>query len=499
MRTAITTIGVLAISSCFASSNNRPNILFAIADDISFPYMSAYKASGLKTPAFDEVAQRGILFNNGYVTSPGSSPSRASLLTGLYTWEVREGGTHGSYFPEGLITYTDILKEEGYHVGMTGKGWSPGNWREFREDNPAGKAYDIHECKPPFTGMHSYDYSKNFEAFLDARKEGDPFCFWYGGKEAHRGYEKDGWKRSDKQLSDAYVPPFLPDTPVIRGDILDYYLEVEWFDKHLGDMLRLLEERGELDNTLIVVTADNGMPFPSAKATCYDAGVHVPFAICWGDKIKAPKVCDEVVSTIDLAATFLDAAGSKNKQIEQMSSVSMVDWLQGKKGAKLPNRALSGREGHAYARKDGLGYPARSIRLGDWLYVHNFEPDREPAGDPKAIITKNGETKSVYSYADIDGSPSKGELLTVLDGKKPELAPYTEHAIAKRPEKMLYNLKEDRGCMVNLADNPKYAKRLKELEDELFRVLKEDKDPRLTNPEIWDSYPYFGNKARVFE
>ncbi len=475
------------------SAAKRPNILFAIADDISYPYMSAYNIKGLSTPAFQEVADRGVLFNNGYVTSPGSSPSRASLLTGLYTWEIRDAGTHGSNFPSDLLPYTDILASEGYHVGMTGKGWGPGNWAKFRETNPAGKGYDKIKYTPPFSGMYTGDYTSNFEEFLAARPSDDtPFCFWYGSKEAHRGYEKDGWKRTDKSLEDAYVPSYLPDTPTVRGDILDYYLEIEGFDKHLGQMLRILEERGELENTIIVVTADNGMPFPSAKATCYDAGIHVPLAICWGDQIRTPKECDDVVSMIDLAPTFLEAAGSQNNQIESMSGSSMVGWLKGERGAKLPNRALSAREGHAYSRQDGLGYPVRTIRLGDWLYIHNFENDRHPAGDPYSRNPESG--KIVTSYADIDGSPSKDEVLKYLNGDNEDLRLYFEHAAAKRPTHELYNLAKDQACMVNLAENPRYKKVRAKLESELFATLREGNDTRLTNPGIWDTYPYYGRK-----
>ena len=88
-----------------------------------------------------------------------------------------------------------------------------------------------------------------------------------------------------KNLSDATVPSFLPDTPEIRSDILDYYVEIEWFDSHLARILKTLEDKGELDNTLIIVTADNGMPFPRAKANGYELGVHVPLAIMWNGVI----------------------------------------------------------------------------------------------------------------------------------------------------------------------------------------------------------------------
>lgn len=489
----LTSIALLSISNGLAQQK-RPNILFAIADDISYPYMSAYGTKGVHTPAFDEVARRGVLFENGYVTSPGSSPSRASLLTGRYTWSIEEAGTHGSGFSENLVTYTDILAQSGYHVGYTGKGWSPGVWDLTRELNPAGKEYNDKLHTPPFAGINSYDYYENFKVFMEENNGDRPFCFWYGGKEAHRGYTKDSWKVAGVDPSVIDMPPFLPDTPTTRGDMGDFVVEVEWFDTQLGKMLRYLEEHGELENTLIVVTADNGMPFPNAKASGYDVGTHVPMAICWGDQLKPrTESVKEIVSSIDFAATFLDVAGVEKKAPKEMVSQSMLPWLLGEKGAKLPDHAYYAREGHAYSRHNGLGYPLRALRRGDMLYIYNFKPEREPAGDSILYVYKNDKLTPVIAYADIDGSPSKGEIIKRKD--ESDIAPFFELATAKRPEELLFNLKNDPQCMHNLADDPAYAKQRKELNKELFKTLRKTKDSRLSdNPDVWDTYPYYGRK-----
>ncbi len=486
------------VAEAAPKAKSRPNILFAIADDISYPYMSAYGCKTVSTPAFDEVARRGVLFENGYVTSPGSSPSRASILTGKYTWEIEQAGTHGQFFPSHLVTYTDILAQAGYKVGYTGKGWSPGRWTGYRETNPAGPEYNDITTPPPFTGINSYDYFENFKAFMQEREKedkGEPFCFWYGGKEAHRGYENGSWKKAGKRLEDAVVPGYLPDNEVIRGDIMDFAVEVEWFDSHLGKILRYLEAAGELDNTFIIVTADNGMPFPSSKATCYDAGTHVPMAICMGDKFKRKAPETTPVSSIDFAATILDVTGVAGA--EKMTSRSLLPWLEGKRGAKLPAFVAAAREGHAYARYEGKVYPVRDIRIGDWLYVHNFEPDRWPAGDPLTYpAPKKGakpqEPKLVAGWADIDGSPSKGYL--VKNSENPEVKPYFDHAVAKRPEQMLYNLKDDPYCMNNLAQSDKA--KCAEMRKALFEKLEETHDSRLVTPEIWDEYAYAESDSR---
>ena len=149
----------------------------------------------------------------------------------------------------------------------------------------------------------------DIQDFLDKRPEDSPFCFWYVGKDPHRVFKKGIGLQQGKKLSEAELPPFYPDSPEIRGDLLDYAVHTEWFDEHLGRMLKKLEDIGELDNTLVVVTADNGMPFPRAKATCYEFGTHMPLAVRWGEKVKPGRVLDDFVSFTDFAPTFLEAAG----------------------------------------------------------------------------------------------------------------------------------------------------------------------------------------------
>ena len=123
-------IGLFVCTVCVKgvqAQQKQPNILFVIADDQSYPYASAYGCKTVKTPAFDKVAKKGWLFSNAFVTSPGSSPSRASILTGKYPWQIEEAGTHFSDFPTKFICFPDILKNAGYKIGFTGKGWGPGS------------------------------------------------------------------------------------------------------------------------------------------------------------------------------------------------------------------------------------------------------------------------------------------------------------------------------------------------------------------------------------
>ena len=210
-------------------AGKRPNILFAISDDQSWLHASAYGCRSLSTPAFDRVAREGALFNNAFCPAPQCSPCRAATLTGMNIWQIEEAGTHASSFPATFAVYPELLEKAGYHVGLTGKGWGPGNWKiSGRTRNPAGESYVKRKLSPPTKAISANDYAGNFEDFLKARPNGAPFCFWYGATEPHRNYEPGSGLKSGKKLEDVVVPPFLPDTPEIRSDILDYCLEIEW-------------------------------------------------------------------------------------------------------------------------------------------------------------------------------------------------------------------------------------------------------------------------------
>jgi uncharacterized sulfatase len=307
MRVAIFAICCLFSTASFAAE--RPNVLLAIADDWCFPHASAYGCDFVGTPAFDRVAREGVLFNHAFTATPGCSPSRAALLTGKHSWLLREAGTHASSFPKDLAVYPDLLEQAGYFVGFCGKGWGPGNFKiSGRERNPAGPAFNVPLADPP-PGIANTDYAASFADFLKKRPKDRPFSFWYGGKEPHRAYAKGSGLAAGKKLGDAQVPPFLPDTPEVRSDLLDFALEVEYFDAQLGKMLATLEAAGELENTLVIVCSDNGMPFPRAKANLYEYGTHMPLAIRWPARVKGGRTVDDFAGHVDLAPTILTAAG----------------------------------------------------------------------------------------------------------------------------------------------------------------------------------------------
>jgi arylsulfatase A-like enzyme len=388
-----------------AIAAEKPNILFCIADDASFPHMGAYGCRWVKTPGFDHVARNGILFTRAYTPNAKCSPSRACILTGRNTWQLKEACNHIPFFPPEFKTYAEALNDQGYFVGKTAKGWAPGVARD-KNNKPrqlTGTPFDKRTAKPPAKGISNKDYAANFKDFLDARPDGQPWCFWYGCYEPHRRYEYgSGVAKGGKKLADVdKVPSFWPDNKIVRNDMLDYAYEIEHFDRHLVKMLELLKKRNELDNTMIVVTADNGMPFRRIKGQEYELSNHLPLAIMWKNGIKKPgRVVDDYVSFIDFAPTFVEVAKLKWNEIGMSPSPgkSLTDiFFSDKSGQVNPrrNHVLIGKERHDIGRPHDWGYPIRGIIMDDMLYLQNFETSRWPAGNPET------------GYLNCDGSPTK--------------------------------------------------------------------------------------------
>ncbi|MGB4292801.1 MAG: sulfatase [Bacteroidales bacterium] len=485
-----------------AAKTDRPNVLFVISDDQSWPYASAYGTKWVRTPGFDRVAAQGILFNNAFVTSPGSSPSRASILTGRYPWQIEEAGTHASSFPLKYKTFTQVLEENGYLVGYTGKPWAPGNWKiSGWKQNPAGKEFNQKKLKPPYSGISNIDYSGNFELFLKERKEGQPFFFWFGAHEPHRAFEEGSGIKEMKNETDVKVPGFLFDISVVRKDLLDYAVEIEWFDKHLVKILDKLEEIGEMENTLIIVTSDNGMPFPRAKANCYDAGLHVPLAVCWGSHIRRGQVSNDLVSLVDIAPTILEAAGLTFDGTYPMTGKSLLGYMTSKKSGMSNQRReiFAGRERHSSSRYENRGYPQRIIRTDRYLYIRNYHPEYWPAGDPQFYRNDGTLSEMHQAYFDIDDGPTL-RFYRNTNTKDSLFLPFFHAAVAKRPAEELYDVVKDPFCMNNLAGKQEFERIRKRLATRLTAVLKETGDPRETgpDPEIWETYPRLQGEIRKF-
>ena len=464
-----------------SSETRQPNILIALSDDQSWPHAGAYGDTTVSTPAFDRLAQSGVLFTHAFCPASQCSPSRAAFLTGRNIWQLEEAGTHASTFPKKFKVYTDLLEEQGYFVGYTGKPWAPGNWKAGgRPRNPAGREFNSHKLKPPSRFISSTDYAANFQSFLKQRPKGAPFHFWFGCREPHRDYDPGSAVRSGKSMNDLELPSYWPDTHTVRNDFLDYKLEIDWFDQQLARILKILDATGETDNTLIVVTSDNGMPFPRAKATLYESGTRVPLAIHWPEKVPANRTVDDLVSFIDLAPTFLEAAGIE--VLPEITGRSLMPMLSSSESGILePKRdyLLLGKERHNYARPDNVGYPIRGIRTRQYLYLKNLKPDRWPMGDPPYYWCHTKMT-----------NPTKD---TIIEGGKASAHDrYFQLSYQKRPGQELYDILEDPECIHNLARAPEYSQIRKQLDQQLSQALRRQQDPRMLGQgDRFESYPYY--------
>ncbi len=463
----------LSQSALFAAEphpDKRPNILFAIADDWSFPYAGTYGDKVVKTPNFDRVASAGIAFTASYCAAPTCTASRAGVLTGQAIHRLAEGGNLAGFLPSRFRCYPDLLEEAGYVVGMAGKPWSPGSLEgSGRSRNPAGPGFD------------------DFKSFLDQAPKDKPFCFWFGSTNPHRPYEAGTGAKAGMKPEDVVVPGFLPDTPEVRADILDFYYEVQLFDQQLGELLDALDASGKADNTIVVVTSDNGMPFPRSKANIYDIGVHMPLAVRWPAKVKGGRTVSEFVSHCDFAPTFLEAAGLK--PLPEMTGRSLLGLMM--EGRPLGREAIYfERERHARVRDGDLSYPMRGVRTREFHYIRNPMPDRWPAGDPH----RPGNDR--LGFGDIDNSPSKR---LVTQGKEDKaISRFYRLACEKRPEEELYDLSKDPWQLDNVAGKPEYSTALAKMRGMLDRWMKETGDPRAVDPKDarWDKYEYLGGRKK---
>ncbi|MCP3693097.1 MAG: sulfatase, partial [Planctomycetaceae bacterium] len=325
-----------------ALAADRPNILFCIADDWSHNHAGVYGNTWVKTPSFDTIARRGVLFTRAYTPNAKCAPSRAIILTGRNSWQLEDACNHVCNFPPKFKSWIEALADHGYACGYTGKGWGPGIAKNAKGQHRliTGKAFTARKKNTGIRGISNNDYSSNFADFLKATPGDQPWCFWYGTTEPHRSYQYGvGVAKAGKQLSDIkHVPTFWPDNETVRNDMLDYAFEVEHYDTHLGRILKHLEAAGQLDNTLVVATSDHGMPFPRCKGQAYDYSNHVPLAIMWPGKLKkVGRVVDDYVSFADFAPTFLEVAGLATLRagLQPTTGQSLMDILGSEKSGQV--------------------------------------------------------------------------------------------------------------------------------------------------------------------
>lgn len=520
---------------------DKPNLVFAFADDWG-RYASAYAKHQpgnrlnelISTPHFDRIADEGVLFLNALVPAPSCTPCRSSILAGQYFWQTGMGAIlMGAMWDETIPTFPLALEAEaGYHIGHTYKVWSPGMTMNAPMGgrrtayNPAGFNFNqfshwvtdhAESFGPGAQGIDGakaamYDECRNnVRAFLSSVPEGQPFCYWWGPTNTHRTWERGSgqalWDLDPDALA-GRMPAFLPDVHAVREDAADYLGECLAMDAALGILLDELETAGALDNTLLVVAGDHGIPgMPRAKCNLYDIGCEVALAARWPKHIAPGRVVEDFVNLMDLGPTFCEAGGITPPS--SMTANSLLPVLRSSASGQVePDRdfVVTGRERHiAHARKGMLPYPQRSIRTRDFIYIINFEPDRWPMGDPIGLDGSDRPAPSVEAmthdtfatFRDMDASPTKAWLITHRE--EHDVEPLYDLAFGKRPREELYDLRVDPDYMHNVATDPDYEPVRAELEARLLAVLAEQDDPRLTEqPCRYEYEPYAGKVPQVW-
>jgi len=518
----------VAVAEAWAADapSDRPNIVFCFADDWG-RYASAYREGAtdqtpnavVNTPNFDRIASEGVLFNNAFVNAPSCTPCRSSLLSGQYFWRTGRGAIlQGAVWDLNIQSYPLLLQDHGYHIGHTYKVWSPGT--------PANAPYGAtatayNKAGNKFNGFSQYcsradepeaakqelyeEVRSNFNMFLDDRKAGQPFCYWFGPTNCHRKWVQGSGEKLwgiDPDSLKGKLPPFLPDNEIVREDFADYLGEVQAFDAGVGVLLAELERIGELENTMIVVSGDHGIPgFPRGKCNLVDFGVHVSLAVRWGKKIPAGRTLDDFVCLPDLAPTFLESAGVAPP--DTMTGRSLLPVLKSKKEGLVDasrDSVVVGRERHvAAARTDNLPYPQRAIRTKDFLYIRNFKPDRWPMGTAPGYGAPEGrlpnyeqlENNTVSAFGDLDASPTKAWIIEHRDD--PGIDKYFDYAFGRRPAEELYDLRSDPHQMQNVAMSGSYETTRRQLSERLMSVLTATGDPRVKGDgNTFDLPPFSG-------
>ena len=520
--------------------DKKANILFAFADDWG-RYASAYAGDGggsalcelIATPNFDRVAAEGVLFRNALVPAPSCTPCRSAILSGRYFWQTGLGAIlAGARWDESIPSFPlELERGADYVIGHTYKVWSPG--QTMNAPMGAGRtAYnsaglDFNQF-PHWVTAHAERFGRgevgidsakqhllsetrrNFQTFLRDPPSGRSFCYWWGPTNTHRTWERGSgqalWGIDPTSLK-GRLPAFLPDVHAIREDAADYLGECQAVDAGLGVLLEELENIGELDNTLVVVSGDHGVPgMPRAKCNLYDIGCEVALAARWPGNIAPGRVIDDLVNLMDLGPTFCEVGGITEPS---MTATSLVPLLTSSRSGQIDLKrdyVVTGRERHiAHARSGSLPYPQRGLREHKFLYIINFEPDRWPMGDPKGLDLPGAPTPTYETlvddtmvvFRDMDGSPTKAWM--IHHREEDDVEPLYELAFGKRPRQELYDLARDPDTMVNVADDPAYEDVCTRMEQRLLAILKRQADPRvMAQPCKFEYEPYAGPVDRAW-
>lgn len=405
----------------------RPNILLIISEDHG-PELGCYGDPYAITPVLDRMAAQGVRYENAYVAQPGCSPSRASIMTGLYTHQNGQVGLATWGFrmrPDVSPTLPAVLKEAGYRTGNIGK---------IHVNPESAFPYDMREIPSGnFARRNLPDYARFAGEFMTASDQ--PFFLCVNYPDAHVPWERqvNGLPSRPLSAADIKLPSYFGvHTPELHESFANHYNSVMRLDSLIGDLLAQLEASGKADNTLIVFVSDHGPDSLRGKRSCYEGGVRVPLILKWPGKVAPNQTVNTLVSTVDLLPTFRLAAGLAPDSALPGSSL-LPECLT---AAADPRRDHVFFEYHTHAAAPNYG-PQRAVRGNRYKLIKNLRPHLPSPG---------------YTFT-LGKVPSLPEGLA----RAPEHVKATYARMAHPPAYELYDLKNDPDEFYNLADDPDHA------------------------------------------
>jgi N-sulfoglucosamine sulfohydrolase len=423
-----------------AAEQQRPNILLLLSDDHSYPFVGCYGDANVKTPTLDRLADEGMKFHRFFVAAPQCVPSRAALMTGRSPVAARMT-RFTSPLPRDEITFPELLRDQaGYYTGICGRGYHLDGSR--RLGAAVNQAFDEHRLR---TFADRVDFlntcpddqvASQVAKFLDKRPDGKPFFLWANFSDPHHPWNAPADLRPDP--ASLQLPAEWPDLPGMREQLADYCAEVNRLDHTIADVLEVLRERGELDNTLIIFAGDNGAALPHGKGSLYDPGVNVPLIVRWPGAVKPAGESHDLLSGEDVAPTLLAAAGVSPP--ERMSGRSFLPLLKGE--SHLPRQHVffeRGPHGRAPVSVDmhSSGYDlSRAVRSDRYKLIYNCTP------------------WIPYSPVDSAGGPAWRQIKAAKDAGELPAPLVGAYFNTPRPVYELYDLQQDPAELTNLSGRP---------------------------------------------
>jgi arylsulfatase A-like enzyme len=453
---------------------SRPNLLFLLSDDHSYPYLSTYGDPNVKTPVLDQLAAEGMKFHRFFTGAPQCVPSRACYMTGRSAVAARMT-RFSAPLPRDETTLPELLREKGgYFTGICG--------RSFHLDGSAkvgaaaARVFEKHDLKTFADRVDSLNTCSDPEVaeqvakFLDARPKDRPFFLWANFSDPHHAWNAPAEFRPDP--TSLKLPAHWPDLPGMREQLADYFAEINRLDHTVGEVLAELERRGLKDNTLIVFAGDNGAALPHGKGSLYDPGSNVPFLLRWPGTVKPGGESHVLVSGEDFAPTLLAAAGLEAGP--KMSGVSFLPLLRGEAFAPRKHVFIErGPHGSApvTAGMANAGYDlGRAVRSDRYKLIYNCTPWL-----PYAPVDSAGGA----GWREIQAAQAAGKLAPGLGAT---------YFTKPRPVYELYDLDADPSELDNLSGKTEFAHVEQELREALAEKMILDWD-YLPLPDLMEAGP----------